>query len=893
MRYRHVGRLFLIISSILITLFASIIIPPITARSVPINDGGTQTPISNNPFDNATRWTYYRGLSKCVIYSTLNINITTEKLNKGELFSKTGTLGKAAVGHSLLDVSNGLYKCGDPEWVKSGFVNMGFANMESAAIAMGLSKSAHSSGIYYWDLPNGQNTISIDKFRSAVAFYGNPENYFNDAAQYIQELRAFSAGCLEKSDLGYLETDSLSEEQRESIESKYLYTIKYVNLETGEVETGYYKGKNHTTNIYYRINIDGNSAKDIQAECYNDGKSDWGTTGTLGSLKDSVNSRVDAFATYVNEALAGGIVIPKEGTTSVTATGSGSTCVVEGVGWIVCPVMNFLGDIADGSFAVISSLLSIDSKLVASGDSSGTYIAWQYFRDISNILFVIAFLVIIFSQLTGAGINNYGVKKILPRLVITAILVNLSFYLCQIAVDISEILGHSLNSFIGETIPNQLSLPKSPPTWTENLGKVLAGVAITATVSGLAIAGYLAISVPVLLAALLSLVVTLAILVGRQAAVVILIVISPLAFVAYLLPNTEQWFKKWGNMLIGLLLVYPAISLLYGAGKLAGLIIHSANPDDVLMNIVALGATAIPLIATPSLLKGSMNATGTIGAKLSGWASKANGAVGARVKDSSTLGTTWSDAMAHRSTQRQIKLANRRTRDTRMNRTLNRLGGSGYAERVARRGSALADQEFEQSVSDSMAAQKNMTVVGDEKSGVDGLLQVATGKSFTGAVYSEADRVAAIRTIMKNGNLEQREEIYATSSEAGVSNAAKAAMREGYFARGDHQAFGADLGDQFTLGKVDASALNAGLSEQLTKGKISAATLASDKDVAKRVRDIVKGLDATTKAQVAAQADTAMSLPGTSEKLTSAHREILSEMAGSGHGLVDQYGKPL
>lgn len=567
--------------------------------------------------------------------------------------------------------------------------------------------------------------------------------------------------------------------------------------------------------------------------------------------------------------------------------------ITTGMGWIVCPVMNFLGDIADGSFDVITHLLSIRSELVASGDSSGTYVAWQYFRDISNVLFVIAFLVIIFSQLTGVGVNNYGVKKILPRLVITAILVNLSFYLCQIAVDISEILGHSLNSFIGETIPKQLSLPQSPPTWTENLGKVLAGVAISAAATGLAIAGYLAISVPVLLAALLSLVVTLAILVGRQAAVVILIVISPLAFVAYLLPNTEQWFKKWGNMLVGLLLVYPAISLLYGAGKLAGLIIHSANPGDVLMNIVALGATAIPLIATPSLLKGSMNATGTIGAKLSGWASKANNAVGARVKDSSSLGEIGN----YRAQQRQIRRAEGRAKTTGvrgvLNRVPNALGGMGYADHMARRGSALADQEFEQSVSDSMAAQKTMTTEG--KDDVDGLMQVATGKSLTGAVYSEADRVAAIRTIMKTGSLGQREKIYATSSESGVSNAAKAAMREGYFARGDHQAFGADLGDQFTLGKVDASALEAGLSEQLTKGKISAATLASDKDVAERVRDIVNGLDDTTKAKVAAQASIAMSSPGTSEKLTSAHRDILSEISGNGRkgGLVDQHGNPL
>jgi len=891
---RNKMKLVLILS--LLMAFLSNALYPLAVAADPPNAGSA---LNKTPDDNATSWMYYRGLSYCIIKGPKNYTsglqssgIKIDDVNKGQFWnSKSGTYNPA-IGYFFLTPDNETYSCGSPGWVKNAFVHLGFSDMDSAAKSLGLEKIKGSDGVSYYKHSGGQTyKDNLEKFRNAVSGYvGNPESAFDAAAQYRQELRAFSAGCLEKTNLGYLKTDALTASQQESEPDKYLYSIEYYDLETRSIVKGVYKGKAHGTNVKYRVNINGDKADNGVAECYNDGG------GSLGSLKDSVNSRVKDYQEAYEKYLASGgdqDGFEDEATNSTTTSNSASSCTLQGVGWIVCPVMNFLGDIADGSFAVITHLLSIKSELVASGDSSGTYVAWQYFRDISNVLFVIAFLVIIFSQLTGAGVNNYGVKKILPRLVITAILVNLSFYLCQIAVDISEILGHSLNSFVGETIPGQLNLPQSPPTWAENLGKVLAGVAVSATVIGLAIAGYLAISVPVLLAALLSLVVTLAILVGRQAAVVILIVISPLAFVAYLLPNTEQWFKKWGNMLVGLLLVYPAISLLYGAGKLAGLIIHSANPNDVLMNIVALGATAIPLIATPSLLKGSMNATGTIGAKLSGWASKANNAVGARVKDSSSLGEIGN----YRAQQRQIRRAEGRAKTTGVrgvfNRVPNALGGRDYADHVARRGSALADQEFEQSVSDSMAAQKNMTTEGEGD--VDGLMQIATGKSLTGAVYSEADRVAAVRTIMKTGSLKQREAIYATSSEAGVSNAAKAAMREGYFARGDHQVFGANLGDQFTLGKVDDSSLEAGLSKQLTEGKISATTLASDNDVADRVKKAVKGLDDTTKAKVAAQARIAMSSPGTGEKLTSAHRDILSEISGNDRagGLVDQHGNPL
>ena len=63
---------------------------------------------------------------------------------------------------------------------------------------------------------------------------------------------------------------------------------------------------------------------------------------------------------------------------------------------------------------------------------------------LQNAVFAVIFLWVIFSQISNVGVSNYGIKKILPRLIIGALLVNLSFYLCQIAVDLSNILGFSL-----------------------------------------------------------------------------------------------------------------------------------------------------------------------------------------------------------------------------------------------------------------------------------------------------------------------------------------------------------------------------------------------------------------------------------------------------------------
>lgn len=318
-----------------------------------------------------------------------------------------------------------------------------------------------------------------------------------------------------------------------------------------------------------------------------------------------------------------------------------NSCQVDGgLGWMICPVVELLGNLSDGAFDLVQEHLSIDKRLMESNpNSDGTFVAWRSFRDIANIGFVIVFLIIVFSQVTSLGISSYGIKKILPRLIVGAVLVNLSFLICQIAVDLSEILGSSLKSFLGSIGTRAGEETTSVAGWADVLPVILAGAAFGGALVALAFSG------PVLAAAAIALLMTVVILIGRQAGVVILTAISPLAFVAYLLPNTESLFKKWQKMFMGLLLVYPAVALLFGGGGLASRILMSAaegsGDGDMSMRIAALGAASIPLIMLPTLLRGSMNAMGSIGTKLSGIAGSANARVGRGIKsnvDRSRLG---------------------------------------------------------------------------------------------------------------------------------------------------------------------------------------------------------------------------------------------------------------
>ena len=312
-----------------------------------------------------------------------------------------------------------------------------------------------------------------------------------------------------------------------------------------------------------------------------------------------------------------------------------NSCGVDGIGWLVCPLMSFAGSLGDASYSAISYFLSIDSGIFDSKSNGGLEQAWKFFRDIANAVFAVIFLWVIFSQISNVGVSNYGIKKILPRLIIGALLVNLSFYLCRLTVDLSNILGFSLKGVL-EGAASGVGTQSAE-----------VGTFNTLIVGGLALVGvglfiFLAVSIPTILALLLALLVVLVILIVRQAVVILLMAISPLAFAAWLLPNTENLFKKWVSMLRGLLIVFPVISLLYGAGKLAGAVLAAVGTNDPnnpkeTMQVAALAASILPLGATPFVIKSSLNSLGSIGAKIGGLSGAATGVLKNSAKNTTRM----------------------------------------------------------------------------------------------------------------------------------------------------------------------------------------------------------------------------------------------------------------
>ena len=294
---------------------------------------------------------------------------------------------------------------------------------------------------------------------------------------------------------------------------------------------------------------------------------------------------------------------PSENSTS-------TSCDVQGIGWIICPVSNWLADGIDYMYSALQEFLKT-KPLETTNQNSGIYLAWVIMRNISNVAFIVAFLVIIYSQLTSVGISNYGVKKMLPRLIIAAVLVNLSFTFCAVLLDLSNVTGYAFqDAFMG--IKNTISTVgenTSTWTWSEVISTALSNGAL-AVGAGYAVSlalttEILPMLVPAATLAGLTLLFILLIMAARQALIIILIIVSPLAFVCYLLPGTEKWFKKWRDLFLTMLVFFPAFAVVFGGAQLAGIIIiqNASGPNGAIMHVLGMLVQIIPLAITPLIMK--------------------------------------------------------------------------------------------------------------------------------------------------------------------------------------------------------------------------------------------------------------------------------------------------
>ena len=354
----------------------------------------------------------------------------------------------------------------------------------------------------------------------------------------------------------------------------------------------------------------------------------------------------------------------KEGDQAACMRNAGS------LGWLICPLLFGLRDTADGIFEhAVTPMLVVHESIVVglsktSGEDSTLYQSWSFFRNVANILFVIAMLFVIFSQITGFGIDNYGIKKILPKLIVTAIIVNFSYIICGIIVDVSNMAGDALRGIFENIAHNTTGTPDRS-TITQGAMEIITSIAAVAAgstaivlplLSGAqAIAGgsFLAFIFPILAfvgSAALAGIFAMLMLGLRQALIIIMISISPVAFVLYAIPNTNGMFKKWFSLFKTLLILYPVFCFMVGGGFLVSTIIIKSS-NEFYMKFIAGLLSIMPYFTVPSMtknaLKGFDGLTNGI-ATLQQKAGRAGDSINKQVMGSDLMKTQQQNAQTHK-----------------------------------------------------------------------------------------------------------------------------------------------------------------------------------------------------------------------------------------------------
>jgi hypothetical protein len=167
-------------------------------------------------------------------------------------------------------------------------------------------------------------------------------------------------------------------------------------------------------------------------------------------------------------------------------------------------------------------------------------LGWVMLRDIANMFFVVALLVIAFATILGR--ESYEWKKAMVKLVLVAIVVNFSLLICGVVLDAAHVFTVTfINAIAPVAAGNLITM--------FNFGQMQSIITNSGGGQGgdldLALFGGAAIALFFSALAALTIGAYCAILLARMVAIWSLLIFSPLAFVLSVLPATENYFEEW------------------------------------------------------------------------------------------------------------------------------------------------------------------------------------------------------------------------------------------------------------------------------------------------------------------------------------------------------------
>lgn len=307
-----------------------------------------------------------------------------------------------------------------------------------------------------------------------------------------------------------------------------------------------------------------------------------------------------------------------------------SGCVFRGFSaLLLCAPTRFMAGTAQGAIDIMNkkSLFHLNVNMLnksTTGKKDGHIkIVWIEFRNLANILLIAIFLLLTLAKISNYKQSEYNFKKLIPRLAVIAIILNLSFFAIQLSAEFSNVVGNGIGYILDSLADGSVDLVRLAR-------EVLSGMSGI----GIAIAAKFApyIFIPLLIGALVAVFAVIIALAIRDAMFVILIILSPIAIVSLALPNTSNLYRIWLKMFSGVLLLFPTIALLFGSGNYIGSLMNKS--DVFLIKLVAFVPVYLPFFFVPKIVFGLVGKMPIFGNKLNSMLSGASGNLTSRYKNS-------------------------------------------------------------------------------------------------------------------------------------------------------------------------------------------------------------------------------------------------------------------
>jgi hypothetical protein len=242
-------------------------------------------------------------------------------------------------------------------------------------------------------------------------------------------------------------------------------------------------------------------------------------------------------------------------------------------------------------------------EVLQGNDTAATTIedTWNGIISMMNYAAIGVLIFIAFANILRININTYGIKKFLPTLVLALILANFSYFICRFFIDIANIIMDALiNSPNGAGVgigTKEFGIAKSFYFDASSYGE--------GTLTTLELLRFLLLTLGQYVGAIIVLILALLFFI-RNYIIYFLVALSPIAFLATVLPQTKGVFNTWwSNFLKWVFMPIAALFWLWVGGKF----IQSFSDSWTFLGFVFAIACYYLAITTPFKMGGGiMNA---------------------------------------------------------------------------------------------------------------------------------------------------------------------------------------------------------------------------------------------------------------------------------------------